>query len=169
MTTPLAEVLDGQHAAERRKAARALLKQPLLLAHGAHADEFRLVRRHASELREWFDRNTGWPLQVDSETARLGKIPGVPTDATHPAREVTRSAAPFSRRRYVLLCLALAALERGEAQIALGRLADQVVLDAKDPQLAAAGIQFTPDRRDERLDLAAVVRLLLHLGHRPVP
>ncbi|EFL18142.1 TIGR02678 family protein [Streptomyces sp. C] len=164
MTTPLAEVLDGQHAAEMRKAARALLKQPLLPAHGPSADAYRLVRRHASELREWFDRNTGWSLRVDSETARLGKIPAHLADATHPAREATRSAAPFTRRRYVLLCLALAALERGEAQIALGRLADQVVLDAADPRLAAAGIQFTLDRRDERLDLAAVVRLLLSFG-----
>ncbi|MFH9727052.1 TIGR02678 family protein [Streptomyces sp. NPDC017254] len=164
MSTPLAEVLDGQHAAELRRAARALLKQPLLLAGGAYADEFRLVRRHASDLREWFDRNTGWSLQVDAETARLGKIPAHLADATHPAREATRSAAPFTRRRYVLLCLALAALERGEAQIALGRLADQVVLDAADPQLAATGIQFTLDRRDERLDLAAVVRLLIGLG-----
>ncbi|MEU9098014.1 TIGR02678 family protein [Streptomyces sp. NPDC048361] len=164
MTTPLGEVLDGQHAAELRKAARALLKQPLLLASGAQADEFRLVRRHASELREWFDRNTGWSLQVDADTARLGKTPARLADATHPAREATRSAAPFTRRRYVLLCLALAALERGEAQIALGRLADQVVLDAADPRLAAAGIHFTLDRREERLDLAAVVRLLLGLG-----
>ncbi|WP_405739100.1 TIGR02678 family protein [Streptomyces sp. NBC_01525] len=164
MTTPLAEVLDGQHAAEFRKAARALLKQPLLLSYGRHAEEFRLVRRHASELREWFDRNTGWTLHVDAGTARLGKIPGVLGDATRPAREATRAAAPFTRRRYVLLCLALAALERGESQIALGRLADQVVLDATDPRLVAAGIQFTLDRRDERLDLAAVVRLLLGLG-----
>ncbi|MFJ3973859.1 TIGR02678 family protein [Streptomyces sp. NPDC090021] len=164
MTTPLAEVLDGQHAAELRKAARALLKHPLLLAHGAQADEFRLVRRHASELREWFDRNTGWSLQADADTARLGKTPARLDDATHPARDATRSAAPFTRRRYVLLCLALAALERGEAQIALGRLADQVVLDAADPRLAAAGIHFTLDRREERLDLAAVVRLLLGLG-----
>lgn len=164
MTTPLAEVLDGQHAAELRKAARALLKQPLLLSHGKHSEEFQLVRRHASELREWFDRNTGWPLHVDADTARLSKIPGVLDDATHPAREATRAAAPFTRRRYVLLCLALAALERGESQIALGRLADQVVLDAADPGLGAAGIQFTLDRRDERLDLAAVVRLLLALG-----
>jgi uncharacterized protein (TIGR02678 family) len=67
---------------------------------------------------------------------------------------------PFTRRRYVLLCLALAALERGEAQIALG-LAEQVVMDAGDPHLEAAGIAFTLERRDERLDLAAVVRLLL--------
>ncbi|WP_432094744.1 TIGR02678 family protein [Streptomyces sp. bgisy100] len=164
MNTPLAEVLDGQHAADLRKAARALLKEPLLLSRGRDADEFRLVRRHASELREWFDRNTGWALQVDAETARLRKSPGTSTDPTHPAREATRAGAPFTRRRYVLLCLALAALERGESQIALGRLADQVVLDAADPHLAAAGIQFTLDRRDERLDLAAVVRLLLALG-----
>ncbi|MCX5400316.1 TIGR02678 family protein [Streptomyces sp. NBC_00102] len=164
MSTPLAEVLDGQRAAELRKAARALLKRPLLLAGGADADEFRLVRRHASDLREWFDRNTGWSLQVDAGTARLGKVPAHLADATHPAREATRTAAPFTRRRYVLLCLALSVLERGEAQIALGRLADQVVLDAADPQLAATEIRFTLDRRDERLDLAAVVRLLLGLG-----
>ncbi|MFC5724454.1 TIGR02678 family protein [Streptomyces gamaensis] len=164
MTSPLAEVLDGQHSSELRKAARALLKEPLLLAHGPHADEFRLVRRHVAELREWFDRNTGWSLHVDADAARLRKVPGRPADATHPAREAARAGAPFTRRRYVLLCLALGALERSEAQTALGRLADQVVLDAADPHLTAAGIHFTLDRRDERLDLAAVVRLLLKLG-----
>ncbi|MEU8519339.1 TIGR02678 family protein [Streptomyces sp. NPDC048577] len=164
MTTPLAEVLDGQHAADLRKAARALLRHPLLLARGRHADAFRLVRRHAPELRAWFDRNTGWSLQTDAETARLRKVPGVLSDPTHPARDVGRGGAPFTRRRYVLLCLALAALERGEAQIALGRLADQIVLDAADPRLASTGIEFALERRDERLDLAAVVRLLLDLG-----
>ncbi|MGY0063665.1 TIGR02678 family protein [Streptomyces sp. LZ34] len=161
---PRAEVLDGRHADELRRAGRALLKEPLLLARGPHADEFRLVRSHAEELREWFGRNTGWSLQVDAESARLRKSPGVLTDPTHPAREVSRSRAPFTRRRYVLLCLALAVLERGEAQIALGRLAEQVVLEAADPQLAAAGMTFALERRDERLDLAAVVRLLLRLG-----
>ncbi|MEU1782410.1 MULTISPECIES: TIGR02678 family protein [Streptomyces] len=164
MSTPLAEVLEGQHSSELRKAARALLKEPLLLAHGPRSDDFRLVRRHASELRAWFDRNTGWSLHVDAEAARLRKAPGCPADPTHPAREVGRAGAPFTRRRYVLLCLALAALERSEAQIALGRLADQVVMDAADPHLIAAGIHFTLDRRDERLDLAAVVKLLLSLG-----
>ncbi|GAA3477252.1 TIGR02678 family protein [Streptomyces yanii] len=164
MSTPLTEVLEGRHTADLQRAARALLKEPLLLAHGPHTDEFRLVRRHATELRDWFDRNAGWSLQVDAGTARLRKAPGALTDPTHPAREATRAAAPFTRRRYVLLCLALAALERGEAQIALGRLAEQVVLDAADPHLAASGIVFTLERRDERLDLAAVVRLLLGLG-----
>ncbi|MEO3762976.1 TIGR02678 family protein [Streptomyces sp. B8F3] len=164
MSSPLGEFLDAHRGAELQKAARALLREPLLLAGGPQADSFRLVRRYAAELREWFDRNTGWPLRVDAESARLLRTPGTLADPTHPAREVSRSRAPFTRRRYVLLCLALAALERGEAQIALGRLAEQVVLDAADEQLAAAGLEFTLERRDERLDLAAVVRLLLHLG-----
>ncbi|MEV8315824.1 TIGR02678 family protein [Streptomyces sp. NPDC059900] len=164
MTGPLAEVLDGQRHADLQRAARALLKDPLLTADGPHSDEFRLVRRHAAELREWFERNVGWPLRTDADAARLRKIPGTLTDATHPARETTRSALPFTRRRYVLLCLTLAALERGESQVALGRLAEQVVLAAADHELVSLGITFTLERRDERLDLAAVVRLLLRLG-----
>ncbi|WP_171162528.1 TIGR02678 family protein [Streptomyces sp. I05A-00742] len=164
MTTPLGEVLDGRRTAEMHKAARALLKEPLLLAQGPYADELRLVRQYAAVLREWFERNTGWSLRVDAEAARLARTPGSPADPTHPAREASRARAAFTRRRYVLLCLALAALERGEAQIALGRLAEQVVLDAADPHLSAAGVEFTMERRDERLDLAAVVRLLLRYG-----
>jgi uncharacterized protein (TIGR02678 family) len=161
---PLAEVLEGQRAADLQRAARALLKEPLLTADGPYADEFRLVRRHAAELRDWFGRNVGWTLRTDADAARLRKTPGVLGDATHPAREASRGGLPFTRRRYVLLCLTLAALERGEAQVALGRLAEQVVLGAADPALVAAGITFTLERRDERLDLAAVVRLLLRLG-----
>lgn len=98
MSTPLAEVLDGQRDAELRRAARALLKRPLLLAHGGYADDFRLVRRHATELREWFERNTGWGLQVDAESARLRKTPGRLDDASHPPRETNRAQAPFTRR-----------------------------------------------------------------------
>ncbi|MEU3897175.1 TIGR02678 family protein [Streptomyces sp. NPDC045251] len=164
MTGPLAEVLEGQRAADLQRAARALLKEPLLTADGPYTDEFRLVRRHAAELRDWFARNVGWTLHADADAARLRKIPGTLTDATRPAREASRKGLPFTRRRYVLLCLSLAALERGEAQVALGRLAEQVVLAAADPDLVAAGVTFTLERRDERLDLAAVVRLLLRLG-----
>jgi uncharacterized protein (TIGR02678 family) len=146
------------------RAARALLRTPLLRAQGPAADDFRLVRRHESELRAWFERNTGWPLRVDAATARLARQPGDTGEATHPARDPRRAAAPFSRRRYVLFCLALAVLERGESQTALGRLADQIALEAADPQLAEAGVEFTLDERDQRTDLIAVVRLLLHLG-----
>ncbi|MEV7233870.1 TIGR02678 family protein [Streptomyces sp. NPDC051020] len=164
MTGSATEILDGQREADLQRAARALLKEPLLTSDGPYADEFRLVRRHAAELRDWFERNVGWTLRTDADAARLRKTPGILTDATHPAREASRTGLPFTRRRYVLLCLTLAALERGEAQVALGRLAEHVVLAAADPELVTAGITFTLERRDERLDLAAVVRLLLRLG-----
>ncbi|GAA1440167.1 TIGR02678 family protein [Nocardiopsis tropica] len=147
--------------ARLHRAARALLRRPLLRATGDDAD-FRLVREHAARLRTWFDRNTGWTLHVDAETVRLRKVPGNPHDPTHPAREEGRGRLVFDRRRYVLLCLSLAVLERAEAQIALGRLSEQVILEAAAPEFE--DIAFTLATRDERLDLVAVVRLLLRLG-----
>ncbi|WP_371519912.1 TIGR02678 family protein [Kitasatospora sp. NBC_01300] len=159
----LGDVLAAQRSAEVRRAARALLRRPLLRAGGSHADDFRLVRQYATELRTWFDRNTGWALSVDSEVVRLRRIPGRPDDPTHPARD-QRTGLPFSRRRYVLICLCLAVLQRAEQQIALGRLAEQVVLSAADPTLDAAGVEFTLSDREQRTDLVAVVRLLLEWG-----
>ena len=158
--------LDAVTAGQRfdlTRAARALLRRPVLRAHGADGELVVLVRRHAGQLREWFDRNTGWRLIVDSEVARLVKTAADTGDATHPARD-PRSRSPFSRRRYVLTCLALAALERADAQITLGRLAEQVMLAAADSDIAAAGVVFTLERREERSDLVSVVRLLLDLG-----
>lgn len=156
----LADALSISRADEVRRAARALLHKPLMRAAD---DEFVLVRRHAGELREWFDRNTGWRVQVDSEVARLVKQAAGTDDPTHPARDV-RTRQPFGRRRYVLMCLALAVLERADAQITLGRLAEQVVVGAADPELVDAGIRFGLEGREERSDLAAVVRLLLSIG-----
>ncbi|MEV7772744.1 TIGR02678 family protein [Kitasatospora sp. NPDC086791] len=146
--------------AERRRAARALLASPLMTSGN---DDFRLVRKHAGELAAWFTQETGWRLVVDTETARLHKTPARLDDATRPAR-APRTKVPFTRRRYVVLCLALATLERADAQITLGRLADGVLTAAGDPVLAAAGIEFRMDRREERSDLVAAVRLLLEWG-----
>jgi uncharacterized protein (TIGR02678 family) len=157
----LSDALAQSRESEQRKAARALLARPMLTARGQHA-AFTLVRRHAEMLRAWFDRHTGWRLIVDSEVARLVKTAAT-ADETHPARD-PHTRVPFARRRYVLVCLALAALDRADAQITLGRLAEQVVLGAADPGLVVAGVAFTLERRDERSDLVAVVRLLLDLG-----
>ena len=159
----LADALAASRDDEFRRAARALLRRPIVRAAGPGSDDFTLIRRHASELRTWFDRNTGWRLLVDSEVARLAKTVATTTDHTHPARDV-RSKQPFGRRRYVLLCLALATLERADAQITLGRLAEQVVLGASDPDLVGAGIVFTLQGREERGDLVSVVRFLLDIG-----
>jgi len=163
MTHALDSALEGAREANLRRAVRALLRRPLLRAGGAEAEEFRLVRRYGAELRSWFDANTGWRLIVDSEVARLVKLTPTIDDPTHPARD-TRSRAPFSRRRYVLTCLALSVLERSDAQITLGRLAEGVRVAAADEQLASAGVTFTLSGREERADLVAVVRLLLELG-----
>jgi uncharacterized protein (TIGR02678 family) len=125
-------------AAELARARRALLRHPLLTESGPDPAALTLVRRHAAELREWFAEETGWQLQVDPESARLRKTPADPADATRPAT-AGRGQPPFSRRRYVLLCLALAALERLEQQTTLGALAERVLAGATDPALADAG------------------------------
>jgi len=159
----LDSALEGAREANLRRAVRALLRRPLLRAGGAQAEDFRVVRRYAAELRSWFDANTGWRLIVDSEVARLVKLAPTTDDPTHPVRD-QRSRAPFSRRRYVLTCLALLVLERSDAQITLGRLAEGVRVAAADEALASAGVTFTLSGREERGDLVAVVRLLLELG-----
>jgi uncharacterized protein (TIGR02678 family) len=159
----LTDALTASRNDEFRRGARALLRRPIVRAIGHEADDFALIRRHASELRTWFDRNTGWRLLVDTEVARLVKAAATTEDHTHPARDV-RSRQPFGRRRYVLVCLALAVLERADSQITLGRLAEQVVLGAGDPDLIDAGVTFTLQGREERGDLVSVVRLLLDFG-----
>jgi uncharacterized protein (TIGR02678 family) len=155
-------VIDDEAGAQRRAALRALLVKPLLIA-GVDDEALRLVRRHVAELREWLAAETGWRLAVDAESARLFKTTPDGGDGTHPARD-GRGRPAFGRRRYVLLCLALSVLERADAQITLGRLAEGVLVAAGEPELAAAGVVFTLNRRDERSDLVAVVRLLLGLG-----
>lgn len=144
-----------------QRAARALLKRPLIRS--TEADEFRLLRAQLAELRSWFDANTGWRLHADTDVIRLHKEPAGNNDATRPARD-PRNRTPFGRRRYVLFCLCLAALERADAQIPLGRLAEQVLLLARGPALADAGVEFTLTGRDQKADLVAVVHLLLHWG-----
>ncbi|MBT2228193.1 TIGR02678 family protein [Nonomuraea sp. NEAU-A123] len=144
-----------EEQAQRRAALRALLATPLL----RDPDKLVLVRRHLSELRDWLTRETGWRLVVDSENARLFKTAPDPSDATHPARG--RAGEPYGRRRYVVLCLALAMLERADAQTTLGGLAEEVLSAAAEPELDFA---FTLDSRQERADLVAVVRTLIDWG-----
>ena len=162
----IADALVGRDIEGRGRALRALLAGPVLRAQ-VDGELFRLARRHADALREWFEREVGWHLVVDSQTVRLlaAHVPEGQTAVSiaerHPAR-VGRGDPPFTRRRYVLLCLALAVLERSDPQVSLGRLAGDVVLAARQPGLEA--IEFTLRSRDERSDLVAAIRLLLGYG-----
>src|SRR5262249_47732913 len=154
-------MIPAEEQAQRRAALRAVLAEPLLVA-DADGEALVLVRRHLTELREWLNRETGWRLAADSETARLFKTATTLADASHPARGHNKE--PFGRRRYVALCLALSVLARADAQTTLGSLAEDVLTAAAEPELAATGFTLTLDSRADRSDLVAVVRLLLSWG-----
>jgi uncharacterized protein (TIGR02678 family) len=71
----------------------------------------------------------------------------------------------FTRPRYVLLCLALAALERSDRQITLDRLAGQITTAlAADPAFAEAGMEWSLDHPGGRRDFVHVLRYLVSLG-----
>jgi len=156
----LADAVERLEVEERQRAARSLLRNPLLTPSGPDPAVFVLVRRHGPWLRDWFTNEAGWTLQVASGLARLRKLPSALGDATRPAI-AEKANAPFSRRRYALLCLVLAALERADAQVTLGRLAERVLSLASEPRLVAAGFSFTLGPREDRIDVVAVVRLLI--------
>jgi len=157
MSLDSASIGDQQtrHAREEVCAAlRALLMTPLMIP--AHA-EFATVRRHADELRTWFARETGWPLHIERDGARLYKRPADLCDAT-------RGFPGYDRRRYVLLCLACAVLERADPQITLRVLGERLLQFAAEPTLATRGFSFTLQAQHERRELVAVCRSLLELG-----
>ena len=139
---------------EFRGSVRALLMNPLM--NPAH-EEFAAVRRQAEALRDWFARETGWDLQVERDGARLYKRPATLDDAT-------RGLPGYDRRRYVLLCLACAVLERADPQITLRLLGEKLPELATDPALVALGFTFTLETQHARRELVAVCRTLLGLG-----
>ena len=154
--------LQLQTVHERRRAIAALLRRPLLTPGEKGASDFMLVRRHAAWLREWFMRHCQWTLHVESELARLRKTPGDLNDSTRPLLDSKEQ--PFTRRRYVVLCLALAVLEKSERQTVLRRLADAIAGEfASDPQLGRNGVSFDLALREHRRDLVEVIKHLIDL------
>lgn len=148
---------EHQHRLQREEmqaALRALLMAPLMDA--AHED-FAAVRRHAERLRDWFGRETGWLLHVERDGARLYKRPADLADTT-------RGLPGYDRRRYVLLCLACAVLERADPQITLRLLGERLLHLAADPALVSLGFTFTLGGQRERRELVAVCRTLLDLS-----
>jgi uncharacterized protein (TIGR02678 family) len=132
----LQSVLDRQAADQRARAIRTLLARPLL-TRTADPATFAHVVTHHSWLQGWFDDFVGWQLHVEPRRgyARLVKRRHDP-DPTRPARRPRGARAPFDRRRYVLLCVTLAELARGQAQTVVGQLAGAVqTACATDDQL----------------------------------
>lgn len=150
----LGELQQRHQREEFRTAVRALLMQPLM---GPLHDHFPAVRRQADKLRDWFARETGWVLHVERDGARLYKRPADLGDTT-------RGFPEYDRRRYLLLCLACAVLERADPQITLRLLGDRLLVLAGEPSLAVRGFTFTLATVTERRDLVMVCRTLLRLG-----
>jgi uncharacterized protein (TIGR02678 family) len=137
-----------------REALRALLMRPLL---SPKHESFNLVSRHAEALREWFLRETGWMLEVEPSGARLFKRPADLASAV-------RGFDGYDRRRYVLLCLACAVLERADPQITLRLLGEKLLQLAAEPELAALGFTFALTSQQERREVVSVCKALLDLG-----
>jgi uncharacterized protein (TIGR02678 family) len=149
---------DPYAVAERRQAARALLRRPLLTADG-HADDFRLVRRHREELARLFADGLGYRLVVEPTTARLFKS-GLGRDGTRGLRKrSSKTDSPFTPRAYALLCLTVAALTRCKDQLLIDELVAQVRSAAAD-----APLDLDLDAMADRRALLAVIRALVDLG-----
>jgi len=103
---------------EFRSSVRALLMTPLM---SREHDDFPAIRRQAEALRDWFARETGWPLQIEHEGARLFKRPA---DLASCLDMITGSAARLMRL--------------DDYGITVGGPADLVCVDASNPADAVA-------------------------------
>lgn len=148
---------DTHAAMERRRAARVLLRRPLLHdSDGEQADELRLVRRHRDELTRMFAEGLGYRLVVEPGVARLFKS-GLGRD---PSRALLRrSGKPFSPRGYALLCLTVAALTRAKRQL----LVDELVAEVRAAAVEA-GVDVDLDSIADRRALHAALTALVELG-----
>jgi uncharacterized protein (TIGR02678 family) len=165
--TAVRNAISGSMAAqtneERRRALAALLRWPLLQSSGPGGEILPLVRRHQAVLREWFARHCGWTLHVESDLARLRKTPASQMDGTRPLLD--SKSQPFTKRRYVLLCLALAALEKSERQTVLRRIAEEIAARfSLEPRFGGLGLTFDVTFRDHRRDLIEVIRYLIEMN-----
>jgi uncharacterized protein (TIGR02678 family) len=159
--------LGGRVAQDRQHAARALLMGSLLTAE-SDPEAFTLVRRHGEWLTERFRHLLGYRLAVRGDHARLYKRPRT-AYRDRPARIRPGSLrpgpedgwAPFTRRHYVLLALALATLEahHGRSQALIGGLAGEIAALGSEH-----GLRIDFERREERKAFADALELLCRLG-----
>ena len=143
---------ESELAAERRAAARLLLRCPLVTP-AAYPDEFPLIRRHADWLVRQFHQVLGYRLVVEGRFARLHKAgpgPGA-------GRRLERAGGgAFTPRAYAYIALALSVLVTAPEQLLLSELVARTRAAA-----AEAGIDLgEPNRPAERRAMVAALRQL---------
>ena len=117
MNARLAVHLPPHQLPELQRAARALLRRPLMTA--KQGDEFRLTLKWETILRNEFSQKLGYRLDVSRSAARLLRRPASLT-ASRGAKLATGRS--LSRWGYVYLCLTLAALEHPGQQVLASEL-----------------------------------------------
>ncbi len=134
-----------------QRAARLLLTHRVLTAAWPDPDALPLVRRFAADLDRDLDALAGLRLVTTPGGARL----------VGPADHLDPFAGPdLDRRRYALLALALAVLERSGLQVTLSDLSARLRPAAE----AIAGLGFDPDRHAHRRDFCVAVEWLVTRG-----
>lgn len=123
----IAENVSALELEEYQRAARQVLRHPLITATYPDSTTLPLVRRWASQLREDLAESLGYTLVSTGDTIRLRRVQDA-LDPSRPAR--TRAKKPFDRRRYAYLVLTMSALGRSGSQISLSELADAVAAEA---------------------------------------
>jgi uncharacterized protein (TIGR02678 family) len=146
---------------EERRAARALLANPLLHADPGspevRAEELRLVRKHRVTLQAFFSSGLGYRLVVDRAAARLVKLdPGA-----EPPRPLLRGTQrrPMSPRGYSFLALLLGVLDGGRRQYLVDELVREVRATATE-----AGVVVDLDSLADRRALHAALTVLIGFG-----
>ena len=148
-----APAVDVAAVMERRRAARALLQNPLLVE---PSDELRLVRRHREELTRLFADGLGYRLVVEPHAARLFKA-GLGRNGSR--ARLRRSGRAFTPRTYALFCLTLAALTRSKSQLLVDELVAEVRAAAVD-----AGVEVDLDAIADRRAMHAALLALVDLS-----
>lgn len=117
MNARLAVHLPPHQLPELQRAARALLRSPLLTTRDG--DDFRLVLKWETVLRNEFGQKLGHRLDVSRSAARLLRKPASLTPNRGARLDTGRL---LSRWGYVYLCLTLAALEHPGHQVLASEL-----------------------------------------------
>jgi uncharacterized protein (TIGR02678 family) len=142
MSARLAVHLPPHQLPELQRAARALLRSPLLTARD---DEFRLVLRWETVLRNEFGQKLGYRLDVSRSAARLLRRPASTTDTR--GAYIERNARHLGRWGYVYLCLTLAALEQPGHQVVASELLGRISNLARgDERLALDATEYSQRR-----------------------
>lgn len=155
MSARLAIHLPPHQLPELQRAARTLLRSPLLTAGD---DEFRLVLRWETVLRNEFGQKLGYRLDVSRSAARLLRRPASTTDTR--GAHIERNNRHLGRWGYVYLCLTLAALEHPGHQVVASELLSRIT------NLARGDERFALDTTEyaQRRAFRDAVRYLEQVG-----